>query len=322
MSLHNKVWCVILHQTLFFIMAENRDTFISEIYVNNEQAQDAIVELEKKIEKLTDKYGDLTLKNEKLAEKTNNAKAALEATKKSLEGMTKGTEEYAKTSKKIDQQTAAYNELSKKLEISKHKTDDAAKALREANESLKNAREGTRRYGDAINNLSGRSMKSLLHLQRQLKSELDKTKPNTEEWDRLAKKYQDVSKRIKELGKVRCELLSLSYFCSLKDSREKTAGETAKRTLVIFRDCHKRNNIEVPIEDGYEERFYKRFAQRMGWPWTIRKASVEALAQGRKAQPAVYNWRKPSSLTERERQRLGGAFSLELSPLAMEGGAR
>ena len=57
-------------------MADNRDTFVSEIYVNNEQANDAIAEMTKQLTKLTDKYDDLAAKNEKLAAKTNKAKAA------------------------------------------------------------------------------------------------------------------------------------------------------------------------------------------------------------------------------------------------------
>ena len=63
-------------------MANNRDTFVSEIYVNNEQANDAIAEMTKQLTKLTDKYDDLVAKNEKLTEKTDKAKAAIDATGK------------------------------------------------------------------------------------------------------------------------------------------------------------------------------------------------------------------------------------------------
>ena len=98
-----------------------------------------------------------------------------------------------------------------------------------------------------------------------------------------------------------------------------TAGQTAPRTLVIFRDCHSKNNLVIHIEDHYEERFYRNYARRMGWPCTIRKASAEAVAQ--QAATAVHNWRKPATIIERPRPQLGGAFNLTLTSLAMEGGA-
>lgn len=55
-------------------------------------------------------------------------------------------------------------------------------------------------------------------------------------------------------------------------NERQTAGETArKRTLVIFRDCHAANNLVITIEDAYEERFYRNYARRMGWPCTTRR---------------------------------------------------
>ena len=98
-----------------------------------------------------------------------------------------------------------------------------------------------------------------------------------------------------------------------------TAGETAKqRTLVIFRDCHVKNNIVVDLVSSYEERFYRNFARRMGWPCTIRKRTAQAEAQPA-APAAVHNWRKPASGFNRPK--LGGAFQLTVTPYRMEGGA-
>ena len=183
-------------------MADNRDTFVSEIYVNNEQANDAIAEMTKQLTKLTDKYDDLAAKNEKLAAKTNKAKAAMEETAKALEGMKEGTEEYAKTSKKLKEQEKAYNDLAKKLEISKHKTDQAKREMDSMQESIKRADDGVKKFGKAMENLTGKSMENLVRMQRQLRSELDKTKPNTKEWDELAKKYQQVTAEMKRLEAV------------------------------------------------------------------------------------------------------------------------
>ena len=98
-----------------------------------------------------------------------------------------------------------------------------------------------------------------------------------------------------------------------------TAGETAKqRTLVIFRDCHKSNNLVINLDDSYEERFYRNFASRMGWPCTIRKRTTQAATQPA-APAAVHNWRKPAAGFNRPK--LGGAFQLTVTPYRMEGGA-
>ena len=95
-----------------------------------------------------------------------------------------------------------------------------------------------------------------------------------------------------------------------------TAGKTAWKTLVIFRDCHSKNNIVVPIENNYEERFYRHFAHRMGWPCTIRKPKAHTELQAR---AEVRAWRKPSALADMPHPKLGGAFNLTLTQIK-EGG--
>ena len=86
---------------------------------------------------------------------------------------------------------------------------------------------------------------------------------------------------------------------------------------MIFRDCHVKNNIVVDLVSSNEERFYRNFARRMGWPCCIRKAEVQPAAM---AATAENNWRKPATIVERPRPRLGGAFNLTLTSLTMEGG--
>lgn len=104
---------------------------------------------------------------------------------------------------------------------------------------------------------------------------------------------------------------------SKMDKQRQTAREMAPRTLVIFRDCHKRNNLIIPIEDRNEERFYRNFARRMGWPCCIRKAEAHTELQTRSE---VRAWRKPSCIEARPRPKLFGAFNLTLTASAMEGG--
>lgn len=100
---------------------------------------------------------------------------------------------------------------------------------------------------------------------------------------------------------------------NIMQNEQRTAGETAQRTLVIFRDCHKKNNIVIPIVSDYEERFYRHFAHRMGWLCTIRKPK----AHTELTKATV--WRKPVAIAARPRPQLGGAFNLTLTDIK-EGG--
>ena len=140
----------------FFVMSDTRDTFVSEIYVNDEQAKDAMAELTSEVNRTAKAY-------EKLLN-TKNADAA--------------------------------------------KTEKARKAWESATQSLANARKGTELYATAMKELSGKSMQNLLWMQRQINSELKKTKPNTEEWRRLSEQYGQVTERINSLKKAQSEVMS------------------------------------------------------------------------------------------------------------------
>lgn len=94
-----------------------------------------------------------------------------------------------------------------------------------------------------------------------------------------------------------------------------TAGETAQRTLVIFRDCHKKNNLLLDCEDTYTEKFYRNYARRMGWLCTVRTKQVQPVVK-----PVETAWRKPSALAEMPRPKLFEAFNLYLTPLVKKGG--
>ncbi len=65
--------------------------------------------------------------------------------------------------------------------------------------------------------------------------------------------------------------LNSSYrvFCLMFKSLRKMNTQT--KTLVIFRDCHAAHRIAVRCTDTMDERFVRRFAQRMGWPVAERK---------------------------------------------------
>ena len=115
---------------------------------------------------------------------------------------------------------------------------------------------------------------------------------------------------------------------SKMQNEKQTAGETAKeRTLVIFRDCHAANNIVIQLVDSYEERFYRNFARRMGWPCCIRNARTEKrIRQMEKQQRNGQQpqWRKPDSISARRKaiheRQIASAFDLRVRTSTMEGG--
>ena len=131
-------------------MSSNREQFTTEIFVNNEQAQDATAKLTAKLEK----------------------------------------------------QTQTYERLRAELGDFDKKTLKAKKSMEDTQASLDHAKTGVETYRKAIENLSDRSISQLVKMQKQLKRELDKTKPNTEEWKRLSKEYQQVTGRIESLKKA------------------------------------------------------------------------------------------------------------------------
>lgn len=82
-------------------MGDNRDTFVSEIYVNNTQAQDATANLSKKLEEQTKKWERLRNELGDFDKKTLKAKKDMESTQKSLDGVKKGVENYAEAMKDL-----------------------------------------------------------------------------------------------------------------------------------------------------------------------------------------------------------------------------
>ncbi len=137
-------------------MQSNREQFTTEIYVNQEQANDALGKLRDKVAETGKAYEKLLNTQDADVKQTLKAKNAWEAAKKSLESAETGVDEYRK----------------------------------------------------ALDNLSGQSMGNLVKMQKQLKKELDKTKPGTEEWARLSRQYGQVTDRVKTLRKEQNTLMS------------------------------------------------------------------------------------------------------------------
>ena len=104
---------------------------------------------------------------------------------------------------------------------------------------------------------------------------------------------------------------------------QKTAGQTAPRTLVIFRDCHANHNILVVANSDREEEKIRLRAMSKGFLVAVRKPKqlVQELYNTCTTPASSHTWRKPSALMERPCPKLGGAFQLTVTPYRMEGGA-
>lgn len=103
------------------------------------------------------------------------------------------------------------------------------------------------------------------------------------------------------------------------DKQRQTAGETAPRTLVIIRDCHSKNNIVITANSDREEEKIRLRAMSKGFLVALRKPR-ELGHNLDTTWTSMSEWRKPSALETMPRPKLGGAFNLALTPLAMEGG--
>lgn len=102
---------------------------------------------------------------------------------------------------------------------------------------------------------------------------------------------------------------------------QKTAGQTAPRTLVIIRDCHSKHNIVVTANSDREEEKIRLRALCDGFLVALRKPKQPGCETNCTTMPTNRTWRKPVAIAERPRPRLGGAFNLVLTQIAMEGGA-
>ena len=98
-----------------------------------------------------------------------------------------------------------------------------------------------------------------------------------------------------------------------------TAGQTAKRTLVIFRDCHAKHNILVVANSDREEEKIRLRALSDGFLVALRKPKQPGCETNCTTTPNNRTWRKSAAIIERPRPKLGGAFNLTLTSLPKGG---
>ena len=110
--------------------------------------------------------------------------------------------------KQIDKLTATAEKLRKKLEEAKNalNPDQAQikkleRQLKDVEKTIASATQESKKYEDVLKNLGGSTIKQLRQAQRQLNAEIQKLKPNTEEYINATKNYATVTQRLKSLEK-------------------------------------------------------------------------------------------------------------------------
>ena len=100
------------------------------------------------------------------------------------------------------------DELRKKLQEAQKALNPDAKEIKKLNSELKSVEKTlstvtkeSKKYEDVLKNLSGSTIKQLRQAQRQLATEIQKLKPNTEEYINATKNYATVTQRLKSLEK-------------------------------------------------------------------------------------------------------------------------
>ena len=110
--------------------------------------------------------------------------------------------------KQIDNLTKKAENLRKKLEEAKNalNPDQAQikkleRQLKDVEKTIASATNESKKYEDVLKNLSGSTIKQLRQAQRQLNAEIQKLKPNTEEYVNATKNYATITQRLKSLEK-------------------------------------------------------------------------------------------------------------------------
>ena len=106
-------------------MASNRETFTTEIFVNNEQAQDATEKLTKKLDTHTKEWERLRNELGDFDKETLKAKKAMESTQASLDKAQQGCEKYRNALDNLsDQSIGNLVKMQKQLKKELDKTEE------------------------------------------------------------------------------------------------------------------------------------------------------------------------------------------------------
>lgn len=82
------------------------------------------------------------------------------------------------------------------------KSIEAEQHLKRLRKQYEEAKHGVENYRKAMDDLSGQSMSQLMKMQKRLRDEMAKTKPDAEGWRRLQGDYQKVTQRVEDLRKA------------------------------------------------------------------------------------------------------------------------
>ena len=143
----------------------SRDQFTTEIYVNNEQAQDALKELNGKLEKLRTSYANLNKSSKNYERRERELAKQIEATERSIATAEKGTDSYRRamenlSKRGIDQLIRMQRQLNseiKKLDPNDAEFKKLSKNYQEVTariKALQDAQKGAASSGGFIKNMA------------------------------------------------------------------------------------------------------------------------------------------------------------------------
>lgn len=117
-------------------------------------------------------------------------------------------------------------------------------------------------------------------------------------------------------------------------------NKTYPVTLVVIRDCHAKNNLTVTAHNADDEALYRKMAAKKQWKVAVRKPKTPkepscdnyaSMDMRNHVDGTVHRWcdlygqwipdTEQSPVCDHH-SALGGAFNLNLSPLAKKGGAK
>ena len=156
-------------------MANNRDTFSADIYVNNKQAQDAIGEMRLRLKKLNEEYDRLAKRSKQDTADAIRKKKEIDSLNASIENASKGTRLYEDALKSLSSRSVNnLIKLQRQLNSEIKKLDPNTKEFRELSENyrrvtdrirdLEKAQKGITRGNGWLQSLNGVSSALLFTL--------------------------------------------------------------------------------------------------------------------------------------------------------------
>ena len=139
-------------------MASRQETFESIIYVNNEQAQDAIAKMQKNLDKLNAEYEKVVESNGEFSKEALKLRKEIDKQTTTIENAQKGIENYEKAMKNLD--GSSLNELTKLQKALRKEIENTKPNSPEWKELTKNYQKVTDQANKVRNSMKGLNTES------------------------------------------------------------------------------------------------------------------------------------------------------------------